>query len=989
MKIWNGLVFAGYGPYLHVYDYQTGELVNKCRIFARNKIHGVQVSGRSDLLLYGATSVSIVSSRDASGSSDLCEKERVVDGWVTSGNFNLSGDQTYILTSYNKVLVSDLEGNVKAVKGLEGENSILYSGSISVLESGRVLVNSGTVMGGVLIWDLHKEKLLHNLKGHEGSIFYVTISENGRYVASCSDDRSVRLWDLEKGTLLSVGWGHTARIWNLKFFDNSRRLISVSEDCTCRIWEIAKKEKGEVSLEQQEVHEVHLTKNIWGVDVDSNGLRAVTSGNDGRLKYTNITNSSTDNEDVSYTLKVIGEQANIDVGKSEIMKGFHWFEFGLVAITSQGKVMLFDSSSSSWSHLLTDDRFTSFSITHGIPDHNVITFANNKSELLILKFDDKKVVARTKVQVPDLVKTNNCMVIENSSTTFLVFLESPNPRENFVCMEFSLETLALEKTYRLKRPENFVSSCLEVYQHFLFVGSRYSALALFDLRDSEYLPYVIQRLTTGDTTTSIRYVESLGNSQVFSVTNRDGYYTFIRINLEEAMKGRQGSHSIIHSNKVVRGFLEDAQFDENGEFITYGFKSSLFYIYNETSCYEVSSHVCGGAHRQWKLCKDSKGLILVYIKASALFFKRFSKNTSPDVLCAGIHGREIRDITIRKQEKYKDGYLFCTGSEDTTLKLMHVSENSGKVTNYWTQRKHVSGLQRCEFINKNLMISSSAREELFLWELNAEGNSRPYMALRQALPISSDNPDLRIMDFAVKFFGTSKDFILTTVYSDSAIKVWHYNYNKNTFTLVCDGRYKTCCLLNVALPIICDQLYLVVFPTDGFLVFYNISEYIPFEINAESKNLVDNELEVLLVGLPDYECRLQVHQSGIKCAEYQVENNNLFIYTGGDDNALGLSVAKLDRNTNKINPGVLDFQPQAAASTISSCTLVSDGTKLLTTSVDQVVKLWDVADKKLALHYKLYTTVSDTGSSDALKTKDLQWLALIGGVGLSAVKIEK
>lgn len=72
-------------------------------------------------------------------------------------------------------------------------------------------------MGGVIIWDLFSETKIHNLLGHEGSIFYVNLSNNGRYVASCSDDRSIRLWDLETGKQLSVGWSHTARIWNLMF----------------------------------------------------------------------------------------------------------------------------------------------------------------------------------------------------------------------------------------------------------------------------------------------------------------------------------------------------------------------------------------------------------------------------------------------------------------------------------------------------------------------------------------------------------------------------------------------------------------------------------------------------------------------------------------------------------------------------------------------------------------------------------------------------
>lgn len=990
VKFYEELVYAAYGPYLHVYALQTGELINRCHVFHRNKIHGIAINGKGSLLLFGAKSVSIIEPKDARECSSLVKREISMGEWIVSGEFSRAGDQIYLLTSYNSVIISDLEGTIVDTKAIDGEKSILYSGSITVFGQDNVLVNAGTVMGGVIIWDLYAQRVLHNLRGHEGSIFCVTISVDGRYVASCSDDRSIRLWDATTGDLLSVGWGHTARIWNLKFFDNSRKLISVSEDCTCRVWEIFEDRESQTVLEQKDVYETHLTKSIWGVDIDHSGTRAITSGNDGRLKIIDLKHSKSDDVEQSFSLKEIGDQSGISVEKDEIIKGFHWFDFGLISITSLGKIMMFEPSKEIWRYLFTDDQFTSYSITSGIASNNVVTFANNKGDLLALKFniDGSRVIAKTKVNVPELSKTTNCMIRKDSDSTFLVLFESPNPKENLLCLRLNISTLELQQTFSLKKPENFVTSCIEIYQHYLLVGSRFSTLAVFDLQNNERRPYAIYKMTPGDTTTSVRFVENLGGSQVFSVTNRDGYYIFIKIDLEGAMAGIEKPYSIIQSNKIVRGFLEDAEFDENGDYITCGFKSNLFHIYNETSCCEVLSHICGGAHRQWKLCKDERGYILVYIKASALFLKRFTKSAAPQTLCAGIHGREIRDIAVRKHKRYKSGYLFCTGSEDTTIKLMHVTESSGIITNYWTQRKHVSGLQRCHFISDNLMISSSAREELFLWELNAEGSSRPYMALRQALPLSSDNPDLRIMDFDVKFLGKKKDFILATVYSDSAIKLWFYNHEKNSFEAIVEGRYETCCLLNVFLTIVSGKLYLVTSATDGHLMFYNISEHIPFEIDEKTGELIDNELALSLVALPTFDCKLKVHQSGIKCMTYAVkQNSELVIYTGGDDNALGITVARLDDSTSKLTSHVQSFEPQAAASTMTSCNLISNGTKLITTSVDQIVRLWDVADGKLSQHSSLYTTIADTGSSDVAQTGDGNNMALVGGVGLSVMKL--
>lgn len=991
VKFYEDLVYAACGPFLHVYNYHTGQLLNKCQVFHRNKIHGICINRKGSVLLYGANSLSLVTLQEVNERSSLTELEKSIDGWITSGEFSYSGDQLYLLTSYNKIIICDESGSTVSTKCLHGEKSILYSGSITVYSPEKVYVNAGTVMGGIIIWDLYAEEIVHNLKGHEGSIFYVTESADGRYVASCSDDRSVRLWNLETGELLSVGWGHTARIWNLKFFDGGNKIISISEDCTCRVWDIRAEEKdGKLTLNQASIFEVHLTKNIWGVDVDSAGRKAVTAGNDGRIKLIDLAREDVgETHDYCHSIDSIAAETGIPMEKGEIIKGFAWFDFGLVAISSAGKILQRSISSQKWRCLAVNDKFKSYSITHGLTSEKTIVFANNKSDVLLLRFteDGDRLIARTEYHCSDLSKTTNCLIRKKSAGELLVILESPNPRDRLVCLTFDLENLGLIDSRQLVKPENFVSTCLEFHESLLLIGSRFSTLAIFDLKSDNSKAYVIRGLTPGDTTTSIKYVEDHGCSHVFSVTNRDGYYNMIKIDLARA--SRDLSHKIIHSNKIVRGFLEGADFDSQGDYIIHGFKSSFFYIYNESSCYEVFSHLCGGAHRQWKLFQDSKGYVLIYIKASNLHIKRFNKSSDPDVLCTGIHGREIRDITVLKKAKFKNGYLFCTASEDTTLKLMHVDQKSGCVKNYWTQRKHVSGLQRCKFINESLMISCSAREELFLWEIDTQADSRPYIALRQTLQTSSTNPDLRIMDFDVMFVEEGKNFIMATVYSDSAIKLWFFDYDKNSFSLILEGFYQTCCLLNVILVTIHNQLYLIASATDGHLIYYNISRQVPFEFNQTDNSMSLKDMNTAVSALPPFDCRLRVHQSGIKTVDPSVDQHgDLLIFTGGDDNAVGITTARFDQSTNRIEADVTDFKEKAASSTVTSCDLIDKATKLLTTSIDQTLRLWDVRGKKLVLLESSYTTIADTGSSDSISIDESTQLLLVGGVGLTVGKLD-
>ena len=158
---------------------------------------------------------------------------------------------------------------------------------------------------------------LQCLKGHLGSVFKVKFSECGNFIASTSDDRTVRLWMLTPMnhqstdafgngetyqrpgqrsateiialdsshfmyTLAWTGWGHTARVWDVSFASHQIDtllpvLVSAGEDGTARVW-------SPLSSTKEIAHPLrgHRCESIWTVDV-CEGI-VVTGGNDGCVK---------------------------------------------------------------------------------------------------------------------------------------------------------------------------------------------------------------------------------------------------------------------------------------------------------------------------------------------------------------------------------------------------------------------------------------------------------------------------------------------------------------------------------------------------------------------------------------------------------------------------------------------------------------------------------------------------------------------------------
>jgi WD40 repeat protein len=352
-------ILAGEDRRLKVYSTHDQKLRGQLRVFADQPIHGISVSSSGDLLVWGAASVAIVPGLSVQllirGEDARAPYEAAACDWIYDGRISpYDSGRGVVVTAHNEVVpftVGYHEGELRPKPVWGGllflSRPILYSTAVQWTAPDEVLVVAGTVFGEIVVWKCHLGREVHGLEvlfvlsGHEGSIFGVAISPEvelvpglkQRFLASCSDDRTIRIWDItenpekdSKGDekqekveevretgfggnnnseaqdtatetdpadrCLAVAIGHASRVWHVRFACNEAasagpiEVCSFGEDTTMQNWRldggtrasnaapktaVASGKAYTYALEHVEKTACHNGKHIWSCAVTSDG----------------------------------------------------------------------------------------------------------------------------------------------------------------------------------------------------------------------------------------------------------------------------------------------------------------------------------------------------------------------------------------------------------------------------------------------------------------------------------------------------------------------------------------------------------------------------------------------------------------------------------------------------------------------------------------------------------------------------------------------
>ncbi len=82
-----------------------------------------------------------------------------------------------------------------------------------------------------------KDIELKTLKAHSNRVWSVSISPDGKTIASASDDKTIKLWTVD-GKLIKTLKGHSNRVYSVSFSPDGKTIASASEDKTIKLWTV-------------------------------------------------------------------------------------------------------------------------------------------------------------------------------------------------------------------------------------------------------------------------------------------------------------------------------------------------------------------------------------------------------------------------------------------------------------------------------------------------------------------------------------------------------------------------------------------------------------------------------------------------------------------------------------------------------------------------------------------------------------------------------
>lgn len=112
--------------------------------------------------------------------------------------------------------------------------------------SGQLLAWSNADDHSIDVVEYGSGNRIQRFAGHTESVVKMAFSQNGKYFASASDDRTMRIWDMKSGKVIEVLSLPKAEVKELLFLSDDERLVGSFENLGITVWESPAKRNSSV-----------------------------------------------------------------------------------------------------------------------------------------------------------------------------------------------------------------------------------------------------------------------------------------------------------------------------------------------------------------------------------------------------------------------------------------------------------------------------------------------------------------------------------------------------------------------------------------------------------------------------------------------------------------------------------------------------------------------------------------------------------------------
>jgi len=927
--------------------------------------------------------------------------------------------------------------------------------SMNIFQSKDILlVAAGTAFQVMQVWSLAVDddrsfstdvSASHSLEGHAGVIHAVKFSLDGRYIASTSDDRSVRLWASSKEGSTGwqpqwVGWGHTARVWSVDF--SGQMVASVAEDATTRLWSLNSGTK--LSCIK------HLT-GLWSIAVWND--MAMVGATDGTVSIYNLPRHIQVTEEVvipadrpptltkgthpafqidsDTDIAIKGTKSKRKV-PAQVVVGLKWMGMDRVLVaTRSGSFMAWNLSSREWEEyepwweLSMFDKY-SISATDGccmIVFGDWVAIGTTSGDTVLLRPVPKlqgQVVGRSFLSAKALKAVQGFHFVTERSmlVSFHVRSVALWQLEGIQCS--ALETIITPRTTLDIETKGVPISCAFDSNRFqLVVGDTRGNISLFDLPSLDeqeghtqiQASSVLLRVHKKEHVTSIWIL----GDRVLSAGNDGSIRTSYRI--ESALQ-KGISIPIPAMTGISRVWFEKSSQDSQ-RCIAAGFFGNTYRVLDVYSGCELFRMDTGGRQRifdfvstsyrhQLVVCSNQKyGSSSISIQRGSLM----NETTGGSSLMGGgipVHGETIFDACFFSLGSNENTCFLLTGSEDCTSKVYLCDKN--RIVDYLplTPRESCVRALCSGQVDKTsaLLVVGGGKLVLQFFLVKLICESRTSVASFNDVTVSfigtghnqqHASIDHRINSVkTVPLGGDGRTYVV--VAGDSAGQCHLYLVSESARPM--PGMMVSCSshpILAIATVTVHDRILVAMGTTAGDVLLYNLMPGSAQKLRESWEDLETKPWVPLM--------KLQVHQMGTNALSFSIQESSrtkaqVTIVTGGDDQSVSVCRISLDVFFKDLSSCVqvvnssITTARNASFSAIKGVSHVSHPTAcyFLTTGYAQRIALWKLVEGGgCESHIEIVEHLPvDVGDVNVLATshQGTKVLAVVAGIGLELLLLE-